>query len=197
MSSWAALTHRAYLKPGETVLINGATGASGRLAVKIARHLGAAKVIATGRNAAVLDALGADVTIPLTDDGDDLERQFKAQFADRVDVVLDYLWGTSAERLLIAGAKSGPEGVPIRFVQIGTASGAEISLPGAALRSSSIEIKGSGIGSVSLAGLLESIAGVFAAARAADLTLPIRSVPLAEVEQAWSLDDEKRTVFTF
>ncbi len=52
MSSWAAFTERARLKPGETVLVNGATGASGRLAVQIARHLGAGRVIATGRNSA-------------------------------------------------------------------------------------------------------------------------------------------------
>ncbi len=65
MSSWAALAERARLKTGETVLVNGATGASGRLAVQIARHLGAGKVIATGRNVEALravEALGADLS---------------------------------------------------------------------------------------------------------------------------------------
>jgi NADPH:quinone reductase-like Zn-dependent oxidoreductase len=69
MSSWAALEERARLKAGETVLINGATGASGRLAVQIAKHLGARKVIATGCNIEALKsvaALGADVTIRLS-----------------------------------------------------------------------------------------------------------------------------------
>ena len=64
MSSWAAYVDRAKLKPGETVLVNGAAGTAGRLAVQIARHLGAAKVIATARNADALKsvaALGADV----------------------------------------------------------------------------------------------------------------------------------------
>ena len=51
MSSWAAYTERARLKAGETVLVNGATGTAGRLAVQIAKYLGARKVIATGRNA--------------------------------------------------------------------------------------------------------------------------------------------------
>ena len=195
MSSWAALTRRADLKPGETVLINGATGASGQLAVRIARHLGASKVIATGRNAEKLSALGADATLTLTDDPDELERRFTSQFADGVDVVVDYLWGTSAERMLIAAAKSSPDGVPVRFVQVGNASGGDISLPGAVLRASAIELKGSGIGSVSLEGLVDSVAGVFGAAASANLAVPIRKVPLAEIGRAWALSDAERTVF--
>ena len=85
VSSWAAYTERAKLKAGETVLVNGATGAAGRLAVQIAKHLGAKKVIATGRNADALQsvaALGADVTIPLVEDEAALEDSFKQQFAE-------------------------------------------------------------------------------------------------------------------
>ncbi|MDX3884635.1 MAG: zinc-binding alcohol dehydrogenase family protein [Sphingomonas sp.] len=196
MSSWAAFTRRAHLKPGETVLINGATGASGQLAVRIARHLGAGKVIATGRNVDVLAALGADAVIPLDGDGDALEARFQAELAQGVDVVVDYLWGISAERLLIAAARVAKEGVPLRFVQVGTASGADITLPGAILRSSAIELMGSGIGSVSLDGLLASIAGVFDAALPAGLTLPTDPVPLSGVEAAWPRDDGRRIVFT-
>ena len=88
MSSWAAYAERAKLKPGETVLVNGAAGTAGRLAVQIARHLGAAKVIATARNADALKsvaALGADVTIPLVDDEAALEESFKQEFAQGVD----------------------------------------------------------------------------------------------------------------
>src|SRR5271163_4041486 len=96
MSSWAAYTERARLKAGETVLVNGASGTAGRLAVQIARHLGAKKVIATGRDAAALRslaALGADLTIALVESESDLEERFKEQFAQGVDVVIDYLWG--------------------------------------------------------------------------------------------------------
>jgi NADPH:quinone reductase-like Zn-dependent oxidoreductase len=121
MSSWAAYTERARLKAGETVLVNGASGTSGRLAVQIARHLGAKKVIATARNAEALKAvaaLGADLTIPLVEDQAQLQESLEQQFAQGVDVVIDYLCGKSAERLLIAGAKAGKDAVPIRFVQI-------------------------------------------------------------------------------
>jgi len=153
MLSWAALTERARLKAGETVLVNGATGAPGRLAVQIAKRLGASKVIATGRSAKALEdvaSLGADVTIPLVEDDAALESAFMDAFAAGVDVVIDYLWGRSAERLLIAAAKAGKDSAPIRFVQVGSASGSDISLPSAALRSSAIELMGSGIGSVPL-----------------------------------------------
>ncbi len=200
MSSWAAYTERAKLKPGETVLVNGAAGTAGRLAVQIARHLGARKVIATARNAEALKsvaALGADVTIPLVDDEEPLEECFKAEFAQGVDVVIDYLWGKSAERLLIAGAKAGREAVPIRFVQIGSVSGPDITLPSAALRSSAIVLMGSGIGSIPLDRFVHAIDGLLRAAAPAGFKIATNPVPLSDVEQAWPRDDSvRRTVFT-
>ena len=77
MSSWAAFKERAKLEAGETVLINGATGSAGRLAVQIAKHFGAKRVIATGRNVEALQALGADATIALVDDEAALEDRFE------------------------------------------------------------------------------------------------------------------------
>ncbi len=196
MSSWAAFTERAKLKAGETVLINGATGASGRLAVQIARHLGAAKVIATGRNALALQSLGADATIPLVDDAAALERAFLAPFAAGVDVVIDYLWGVSAERLLIAAAKAGRDGVPLRFVEVGAASGGDITLPGAVLRSSAIELMGSGIGSVPRERLFSAIAGVLKAAAEKRLQMDFETVPLSGFVEAWRRPDSgRRLVF--
>jgi len=200
MSSWAAYTERARLKAGETVLVNGATGTSGRLAVQIAKHFGAKKVIATARNADALRslaALGADVTIPLAGSDAELEQTFKQQFAEGVDVVIDYLWGNSAERLLIAGAKAGAEGVPIRFVQVGSVSGADITLPSAVLRSSAIELMGSGIGSISLERLVKAVGGLLQATLPGGFKIVANPVPLSEVEQAWPKDDStRRTVFT-
>jgi NADPH:quinone reductase-like Zn-dependent oxidoreductase len=200
MSSWAAFVYRARLKAGETVLVNGATGSSGRLAVQIARHLGAKKVIATGRNVEALDAvaaLGADVTIRLGEDEKALEQEFQEQFAAGVDVVLDYLWGPTARALLIAGARSGAEAVPIRFVQVGSMSAGEIALPSAVLRSSALELMGSGIGSVPLKGLVEAIRGVMLAAVPCGFVMETKAVPLAQVERAWTEADSRvRTVFT-
>jgi NADPH:quinone reductase-like Zn-dependent oxidoreductase len=200
MSSWAALTERARLKPGETVLVNGATGTAGRLAVQIARHLGAKKIIATARNAAALDAvsaLGADVTIPLIGDGAALEESFIRQFKGGVDVVIDYLWGNSAEHLLIAAAKASPDAVPVRFVQIGAVSGSDLKLPSAVLRSSAITLMGSGIGSVALDRFIACTGDLLRAVVPAGLQIATTPVPLSGVEQAWARDDStRRTVFT-
>jgi NADPH:quinone reductase-like Zn-dependent oxidoreductase len=192
MSSWAALVDRANFRPGETVLINGATGTSGRLAIQVARHLGAKKVIATGRQTRVfheLRALGADVTVALVPDKEVLETAFKNEFQSGVDIVLDYLWGISAETLIIAAAKAGPEAVPIRFVQIGAVSGSTITLPGAALRSSALQLMGSGIGSVPFPALFEAIRGVLEAAPAAGFRVATKTMPLADVTKGWATGD--------
>jgi NADPH:quinone reductase-like Zn-dependent oxidoreductase len=200
MSSWAAYTERANLKAGETVLVNGASGAAGRLAVQIAKHLGARKVIATARNADALKsvaALGADVTIPLVEDGSALQSAFEEQFAAGVDVVIDYLWGQSAEQLLIAGAKAGQDAVPIRFVQIGSVSRSEITLPSAVLRSSAIALMGSGIGSIPRDRFVRAIDELLHATVPGGFQIAAKAVPLSGVEQAWRNDDgSRRTVFT-
>lgn len=195
MSSWAALTERARIQPGETVLVNGATGASGSLAVRIARHLGAGKVIATGRNAERLSLLNADAAIVLGDEPDQFEREMSAHFVDGVDIVLDYLWGPSARSLLIAGAKVAPEGAAIRFVQIGSVSGGEVAIPAAVLRSSAIEMMGSGIGSVPFDRLLAAVEGAISVAEQIGLALDYTAIPLDDVTRGWTVAGEARTVF--
>ncbi|HUI13209.1 MAG TPA: zinc-binding alcohol dehydrogenase family protein [Xanthobacteraceae bacterium] len=200
MSSWAALKLRAKLARGEVVLINGATGTSGRLAVQIAKHLGAGKVIATGRNTDTLNALtavGADVVISLRQEDDALDEAFVREFGGRgVDIILDYLWGPSAERLLAAATKVANTSRPTRFVQIGSAGGPAVSLHYSDLRSHPMEMMGCGLGSVPLALMLQSIAEVFDAATVHEFTIATRAVPLAEVESQWAIDGATtRTVF--
>ena len=141
MSAWAALVERARLVRGETVLVNGATGTAGRLAVQLAKHLGAGKVIATGRNAEELQevkTLGADIVIPFTlgllhsSGAKDYENALRQVFATGIDVVIDYLWGESAKTVIVAIAKAVEDATPVRFVHVGGASGEEnIDLPGA------------------------------------------------------------------
>ena len=199
MSSWLALKERADFRAGETVLVNGATGTSGSLAVRVAKCLGAKKVIATGRQAASLQstkALGADETILLVENRDALENAFKEQFAGGVDIVLDYLWGLSAESLLIAGSRAGTD-APIRFIQIGTASGANITLSAAILRSTPIELKGSGIGSIPINRIVRGVEEVLYAAVEGRFEMAIKPVPLSDVEKAWSCEAYMpRVVFT-
>jgi NADPH:quinone reductase-like Zn-dependent oxidoreductase len=190
MSAWAALKERAKLTAGETVLVNGATGTAGRLAVQIAKYMGARKVVATGRNAEslkALAALGADAVIPLGDAGDAFEEALKEQFGgDGIDIVLDYLWGPSAERIIIGGAKAGKAAVPIRFVHIGSLSAPDITLPSAALRSSAITLMGSGIGSIPLDAILNSIGELMRATVPGGFEIATKTVPLSNVESVWA-----------
>ena len=200
MSAWAAFKERAKLAAGETVLVNGATGTAGRLAVQIAKYMGARKVVATGRNAEALKALsvlGADVTIPLGDGGDAFEDALKEQFGgDGIDVVLDYLWGQSAERIIIAGAKAGKDAVPIRFVHIGSVSAPNITLPSAALRSSAITLMGSGIGSITMDRIVKSIGELMQAAVPGGFEIATKTFSLSEVENIWTkTGNMPRTVF--
>ena len=200
MSCWAAFTERARLEAGETVLINGATGTTGRLGVQVARHLGAARVIATGRNPEALHALkalGADETISLRDGEAALDERFGQLFAEGVDVVLDHLWGPVALRLLTAAARATKSGRRVRFVQSGSMAGTEIMLPSALLRAAAIELMGTGLGSVPIDRLLHAIGAVYGAAGPASFVIATDPVPLAEFEQAWPRkDSSRRTVFT-
>jgi NADPH:quinone reductase-like Zn-dependent oxidoreductase len=204
MSAWAALMERAHLQAGETVLINGATGTAGRLAVQIAKYLGASKVIATGRDAEALEEvrdLGADVVIPFDLNASNpqgskhYEDSLREQFATGINVVVDYLWGKSAETVIVAIAKAIDDATPVRFVHVGGASGGDIALPGAALRSSAIVLMGSGNKSIPLPRLLTSIKSVFDAFVPARLSIKTKAVPLAEVGKTWDDNGKSRIVF--
>jgi NADPH:quinone reductase-like Zn-dependent oxidoreductase len=202
LATWGALLGRAKLQPGEAVLINGATGIAGKQAIQVAKYLGASKIIATGRgdqgSLAGLKALGANETISLNQPREDLVRSFHAALhGSGVQVVLDFLWGPSAEVILSAAAGHGaPDGEPrIRFVQIGSISGNTITLPAQLLRSSGVELLGSGLGSLSAQAILQSLTTMFAAASKLRFAIDIDPVPLSEVEEAWTRKEESRIVF--
>ncbi|MFV5928654.1 quinone oxidoreductase family protein [Klebsiella aerogenes] len=197
MSAWAALVKRAQFQAGETVLINGATGSAGQLAVQIARYLGAKKIIATGRNAQALAALAADECIDLTADEQTLNAQFAAASAGQIDVVVDYLWGRSAELLLPMLAKYTPGDKPVRYVQVGSLTGADIALNGAVLRAAPLQLMGSGIGSLTMPQLLAATGEMLQAAVPGHFTIATTPLPLRDVATAWPRDNsQKRTVFT-
>ncbi|EMM3429586.1 quinone oxidoreductase family protein [Klebsiella aerogenes] len=197
MSAWAALVKRAQFQAGETVLINGATGSAGQLAVQIARYLGAKKIIATGRNAQALTALAADECINLTADEQTLNAQFATASAGQIDVVVDYLWGRSAELLLPILAKYTPGDKPVRYVQVGSLAGADIGLNGAVLRTAPLQLMGSGIGSLSMPQLLAATGEMLQAAVPGHFTIATTPLPLRDVAAAWPRDNsQKRTVFT-
>jgi NADPH:quinone reductase-like Zn-dependent oxidoreductase len=202
MSSWAALTVRGEFKAGEAVLIHGATGSSGRLAIRIAKHLGASRIVVTGRtrpSVEALAALGATRCIALDQPSEVLVREFGREIYEAgVDVILDYLWGAPAEALLRAfvGHREGVTEPRVRYVQIGSLAGGDATLPASALRSSGLELRGSGIGSVPLPRLLVCVKGVLESARKAGLELSAKPVSLADVGVAWQHESAARVVFT-
>ncbi|HTG37278.1 zinc-binding alcohol dehydrogenase family protein [Sphingomonas sp.] len=194
LASWVALSRRARIQPGESVLVLGATGASGGMALQTARHLGASRVVAVGRNRAKLDRLDADAKIALDDDAD---AQLRTEFDRGIDIVLDFVWGNPAGRVLRAatrerGSRSGEP--RLRYIQIGTIAGDEIALRGDMFRSTGLELLGSGIGSVAVAELVAGAAELLAAAPGAGFTTPFQSVPLHDIGAAWSGDPDTRYV---
>jgi len=200
-SSWLPLKWRTPLRPGETVLVMGATGVAGKLAVQIAKLLGAGRVIAVGRNQKALEALkslGADMTVRIDEPGPDLIRALAPAIKDGVDVVLDYLWGKPTEALVAALTGhdfAGKSGIT-RLVEIGESAGPAISLSGNALRSSGLEIYGSGGGSVSFKAILEAVPQILAHGARGELKIETKQVPLSEVESVWSKKAEDgRVVF--
>jgi NADPH:quinone reductase-like Zn-dependent oxidoreductase len=202
MSSWVALTERAKFVAGESVLILGGTGVAGRLAVQIAKRLGARRVIAAGRNPQALETLkelGADAVISLDQEDDSLVSALRGEYAGAgVDVVLDYLWGHPAECVLEAISQKGLRKTAsrVRFVQIGESAGPAISLRAASLRSSGLELLGSGFGSASLNQIRAAIEEFFKAAVTKPFQFKVRTVPLSEVEALWNSSEQgTRLVF--
>jgi NADPH:quinone reductase-like Zn-dependent oxidoreductase len=191
MSSWIALQFRAQFRAGESVLILGATGAAGLLAVQIAKRLGARRVIGAGRNAQALASakeLGADAVISLEQPREALVAAFRGEIVEYgVDVVLDYLWGEPAESVLAAIAQKGLSlAAPrIRFVQIGQMAGATITLAGATLRSSGVELLGSGFGSASMQEIFVALAKFFEQAAKTPFVANVQAAALRDVEALW------------
>jgi NADPH:quinone reductase-like Zn-dependent oxidoreductase len=202
MSAWISLEHAATVRPGDHILILGATGVTGSIAVQLARSVfGAGRVVVAGRDAARLEWLrtvGADDAIALGNS--DLGERVTALHAERpFDAVLDYLWGEPAEQALTALAASHPAAHyhPTRFVQIGSMAGPTLTLPAGILRGNGITLAGVGLGSVPLEVLTrartEALPRLFAMVASGELQLRTKACPLTEVEQAWAAPEPSGT----
>lgn len=203
MSSWIALRRRIAFTPGQSVLVLGATGSAGRMAVQIAKHLGASHVIAAGRDPArlaALEALGADRTVSLAGDPEaaDAALGAAADAAD-VDVVIDYLWGTATQRAIPAIlTRRGDRGRPLDWVQIGSMAGLELTVPSEWLRAARLQLVGSGQGSVPTRDIVAELPALAAHIAAGGSVVDAVATPLRDVEAAWTTATERgeRVVFT-
>jgi NADPH:quinone reductase-like Zn-dependent oxidoreductase len=196
MASWLALTaHQAATESLGTVLILGATGMSGYLAVQNARLLGAARVIGAGRAAAGLDraaAAGAH-TAQLTGNTDDDAAALAAVLdGDAPSLVLDFVWGPVAETafqaLISGGFRQGAGSTS--YVQIGALAGTDAAVPAALLRSRKLTISGSGIGSVPASEIQAKIPGYIKLIADGSVQVPFRAFPLSDISAAWTASAE-------
>jgi NADPH:quinone reductase-like Zn-dependent oxidoreductase len=207
LGSAMALHARAKLKAGDTVIINGATGVTGQVAIQVAKHLGASRVIGIGRNEAALKklrALGADEVISLHEDETVLVKKLKEiEKQTPVDIVIDYLWGRPAELLIQALKVEGPNTNmhKIKLVTVGDMAGHNMTLNSAALRSADIEVLGSGLGNLSPKDFMEFggviLPKMFALAVEGKLVLETQQESLENIHAAWhSPANGKRVVLT-
>ncbi|HEX4010032.1 MAG TPA: zinc-binding alcohol dehydrogenase family protein [Solirubrobacteraceae bacterium] len=199
MSSWVALRRRVPLQAGQSVLVLGATGNAGAMAVQVARRLGAGRVVGAGRDPERLKALraiGADAVVALTDDPEATAAAL-AEAAAEVDIVIDYLWAQPAQRAMMALLTARSDrGRALDWIQIGAVAGPTIELPSVALRSANLRIQGSGQGAVSPAGYLAELPSLVAEIDAGTITVSPRAAALADVERVWGAPDVpgRRTV---
>ncbi|MYR00820.1 MULTISPECIES: zinc-binding alcohol dehydrogenase family protein [unclassified Streptomyces] len=188
MSSWVALRRRIDFRPGANVLILGATGNAGQLAVQIAKHLGAGRVVAAGRDPerlALLPALGADETVSLLGEPNEAAERLAKSAAD-VDVVIDYLWGGVTESvmpaLLVARADRSQA---LDWIEIGSMAGQDVTLPSALLRKANLRVLGSGQGSAATADIVAELPALAELITTGTLSVHPLPMSLAEVERAW------------
>jgi NADPH:quinone reductase-like Zn-dependent oxidoreductase len=193
MSGWMALAaRRAEVGELGTVLVLGATGMSGGLAVRAALSLGAKEVLAAGRDAEALErlrGLGAR-TVALAPDA------WAVVAEAQPSLVLDFVWGPVAEAAFAALGKAGADddGAPVDYVQIGSLAGAEAALPAALLRSRRIRISGSGAGSVSKARIIAELPEIIARFADGTFDAPYTAYPLSRVGEAWTHQGRTRAV---
>ncbi len=181
MAGWMPVAWRAPLLRDDRVLVLGATGTVGLVAVQAAKLLGAARVVAAGRNPVRLEraaALGADATVNL--DEPDLVAAFKeAAGGTGPSYVIDTLWGAPA----IAAIQAAAPGY--RLVQVGQSAGAEASLPSAALRGKMGELYGYTDFAVPREDFRREYLRLAGHAAAEEIVFDIQTYPFERVAEAW------------
>jgi NADPH:quinone reductase len=182
LAGWLPFAWRAPLSGGENVLVLGATGSVGLVAVQTARLLGAARVVAAGRSAAGTQRAaehGADATLQL-DDAGDLVTAFKEAFdGDGPSFIFDALWGEPAAAAVLASAPNAS------IVNLGQSAGATAALSSEAVRFKNLTIHGMSVYAVPSNVLTEQYRRLVDHALAGDIQLDVEHVPLDSVTDAW------------
>lgn len=178
VAAWLPLEHQAKLRPDESVLVLGATGTVGRIAVQVANLLGAGRVVAAARDAAALaevEQLGADATVVLGrgDDADALRQAAGGGF----DVVIDPLYGPPFEAAL------GATRLGARLVTVGESAGPQAVVPFRALQGRTHIAHGNGHLAFEL--VRDAYAKLSELAAAGRITVAIERFSLDDAAEAW------------
>ena len=188
MSSWVALRRRVPIEAGQALLVLGATGNAGTMAVQVAKRLGAGRVVGAGRDIDRLKALktvGADEIVQLTEDTEATGMAL-ANAAAEVDIVIDYLWGSPAEKAIMALLTARSDrSRELNWIQIGAVAGPTLELPSVALRSSNFRIQGVGQGAISAGGYLAELSSLIDEIDSGALGIAARAIPLRDIEAIW------------
>jgi NADPH:quinone reductase-like Zn-dependent oxidoreductase len=182
LAGWMPVARRAPVRAGETVLVLGATGTAGRVALQAARLLGAGRVVAAGRDPDGLERaaqLGADATVPL-DEADDLAAVLReACGGDGPTLVVDPLWGEP----LAAAVEAAAPGA--RIVHVGQSAGPTTTLTSAAVRGKQLDILGYSDFAVPRDELAREYRALVGKAAAGEIRIELEEVPLDAVADAW------------
>ena len=181
LGGWLALEWRSGLQPGETVLVLGATGAVGSVAVQAARLLGAGRVVAADRAGARLHALldrGADAVVEIGTQ-DDLAERIEDAAQGAVDVTIDMLWGPPALAAMGAAAHGA------RHVEVGNMAAAEITLPAPLIRSLSLDVRGFSVAHPPLELKRDAYLRLTGHAAKGEIAIDVDPCPLDDVSAAW------------
>ena len=196
LSSWLPLVARAR-EVGDlgTVLIVGATGFAGRIAVQSALALGAERVVGVGRDEdrlAEVRRLGG-VPVSLADGPDAV---VSAAAGASPSLVLDYLWGSAATMVwdALSGHGMDEDDADILHVEMGTAAGGHAALPGELLRSRRLTVRGSGAGSTPVTEIMAQLPVFMEKVASGQVVAPVEVFPLARVDEAWAYRGPRRAV---
>ena len=182
LAGWLPFVWRAPVREGETVLVLGATGTVGFIALQAARLLGAGRVVAAGRSPEGLERAahaGADATVAIGE-GDFADQLREACGEDGPTLIFDPLWGEPAG----AAAEVAARGA--RIVQLGQSAGATAPVTSAAIRFKGLEILGYSDFNVPREVLEVEYARLVRHATAGDIEVDVERVPLDHIAEAWS-----------
>ncbi|SDX91084.1 NADPH:quinone reductase [Modestobacter sp. DSM 44400] len=182
VAAWMALTERGRLQPGERVLVLGAGGAVGQVAVAAAKVLGAGRVVAVCRSAAAQERArraGADAVVLLAGDVDELTARLRDACGSSADVVVDPVFGVAATAACRVLADRG------RLVNLGGAAGDLAEFSSAVLRSRTVDVLGYTNAALRPGQRRQALEAVFRHARTGRLAVAHEQVPLADARAAW------------